>query len=226
MLEPRSLLLDKKFVLKSPAPWKLEGDGIMLIFKFKKDWVERDALLPKPLRGKFSGGLGMLLLTNHPESPVGAYRQLLFVPGKFRKKRKQAASHCFADTEASVQNLRANWGFPAKPSPIAWKSSPKRDWVSINQNDETIFSAEFETRGFSFPFSTALFPLRLCQTWNKLKFFTRLSGSGWGKLATVNKLELNPKFFPDIRGIAPLLAIRLSGFRLALPESTFRDEFV
>lgn len=226
MPENHSLILDKKFVLKSPAPWRLKGEGILLIFKFKQDWVEHKGNLPKHLRGKFKGGLGLILLVNYKETPVGPFREVLFIPGKFRKTKKQAITRILTDTEASAQNGRANWGIPKETLPIEWETRQNHDTVNVTKDGASIFSAEFESGGISIPFSTAFFPLRLCQTWNKLKYFTRLSGSGWGKLAKVKHLDLNPEYFPDIRGIAPILAMKVSPFLMRFPESTYRDDFI
>ncbi len=226
MPENHSLMSDKKFVLKSPAPWRLEGEGILLIFRFKSDWVENKGNLPKHLIGKFRGGLGLVLLANYQDTPVGPFREVLFIPGKFRKTKKQAITTIFTDTEVSTQNGRANWGMPKETLPIEWETTQNRDQVNVVKNGKTVFSAAFESAGISFPFSTALFPLRLCQTWNKLKYFSRLSGSGWGKLAKITQLDLDPDYFPDIRGIAPLLAIKVNPFFMRFPESTYRDDFI
>lgn len=225
MPENHSLLLDKKFVLKSPPPWKLEGEGILLIYRFKKEWVENHANLPNHLKGKFKGGLGFVMLVNYERTPVGPYHELLFIPGKFRKTKKQAITKIYVDSEVSTQNGRANWGIPKETLPIEWKKEENLDRVRVLKDGQSVFSGEFESGGFSFPVSTTLMPIRLCQTWNKLKYFTRPTGTGWGKLLKIKSLDLNPEFFPDIRGISPLLAIKVNPFRMRFPEATYRNEF-
>ena len=225
MPENHSLLLDKKFVLKSPPPWKLEGEGILLIFKFKKDWVENHANLPKHLKGKFKGGLGFVMLVNYESTPVGPYHELLFIPGKFRKTKKQAITKIYVDSEVSTQNGRENWGIPKETLPIYWGKDKNLDKVQVIKDGIPIFSGEFESRGISFPVSTAFLPIRLCQTWNKLKYFTRPTGTGWGKFVNIKSLDLNPEFFPDIRGISPLLAIKVNPFLMRFPKPTYQNEF-
>lgn len=226
MPENHSLILDKKYVLKSPAPWRLKGVGILLVYKLKREWVETYGNLPKHLKGKFKGGLGMLLLANYSESPVGPFHEILFIPGKFRKSRKQAVTRSFSDKEVSTQNLRSNWGIPTENVEIAWDTTPNQDRIRLAKNGDIFFSADFESGGLSFPLSTAFLPLRLCQTWNKLKYFTRLSGSGWGKLVKIKQLDLNPDLFPDIRGIHPLFAIKVNPFFIRFPKPTYREEHV
>ncbi len=88
MHENQLITKDLKLVLKSPPPWKLNGEAIILIFKFKKDWIEKFGLLPKHLKGRFKGGLGYVMLIKYEKSPVGPYHELLFLPGKFRKSKK------------------------------------------------------------------------------------------------------------------------------------------
>lgn len=226
MAKDPALIVDRKFVLKSTAPWRLKGQGILLIFKFSRDWVARKGHLPKHLKDKFKGGLGLILLTNYGDTPVGSFRELLFIPGKFRKTRKHAITTTITDTTVSAQNGLANWGIPKEVFPFNWETHRHYDRVSVIRDGSPIFSAEFETIGMTFPFSTAFFPLRICQTFNKMKYFTRLSGSGWGKIARVKSLEVNPAYFPDIRGITPLLAIKINSLLMRFPEPTYRNDLI
>lgn len=226
MPENHSILLDKKFVLKSPPPWKLQGEGILLIFKFKEEWVEAEGILPKHLKGKFKGGLGFVMLVNYQHTPVGPYHELLFIPGKFRKTKKQAITKIYVDSEVSAKNGQVNWGIPKETLPFEWKKDGNTDRVRVIKDGATIFSAEFETGGIPFPVSTTFLPIRLCQTWNKLKYYTRPTGTGWGKLTKIKSLDLNPEFFPDIRGLSPIMAIKVNPFSIRFPEPTYRNEII
>jgi len=40
---------------KKPAPWELSGDGYIFVFKFSKDFVEKNGFLPKNLKESFDG---------------------------------------------------------------------------------------------------------------------------------------------------------------------------
>lgn len=225
MPENHSILLEKTFVLKSPAPWKLKGEAIILIYKFKKEWIESQGNLPRHLIGKFNGGLGFVMLVNYENSPVGPYHEVLFIPGKFRKTKKLAITKIYTDSEVNTQNGRVNWGIPKETLPIEWEKEKKLDRVKVIKDGVAVFSAEFETGGISFPVSTALLPMRLCQTWNKVKYFTRPTGTGIGKLTKIKNLDLNPEYFPDIRGIKPLFAVKVYPFNMRFPEPTFHNEF-
>ncbi|SEF55550.1 acetoacetate decarboxylase family protein [Algoriphagus boritolerans] len=224
MHENQLITKDLKLVLKSPPPWKLNGEAIILIFKFKKDWIEKFGLLPKHLKGRFKGGLGYVMLIKYEKSPVGPYHELLFLPGKFRKSKKQAITKIYVDTLASAQNGRTNWGIPKETLPFIWKKEKNRDIIQLKSDNQVIFSTEITHGGISFPVSTSFLPINLCQTWNKVKYNTKPTGFGWGKLAKVQNLDLNPDFFPDIQKIKPLLAIRINPFQINFPEPTFEDE--
>jgi hypothetical protein len=226
MNENQLIAQTKPLVLKSPPPWKLSGEGIILIFKFNKNWVETSGLLPSHLQGKFRGGLGYVMLVNYENSPVGPYHELLIIPGKFRKSKKQAITKIYVDSEASTQNGRANWGIPKETLPFSWRKEANRDIIELKSGGQSIFSAEISHGGLSFPVTTSLLPISLCQTWNKTKYYTKPNGFGWGKLAKVEKLDLNPDFFPDIRGIKPLLAVKVNPFKIKFPKPTYGDEFI
>jgi hypothetical protein len=226
MPENHLIAKDLHLVLKSLPPWKLSGEGIILIFRFKKDWVENSALLPKHLKGKFRGGLGYVMLVDYEKSPVGPYHELLIIPGKFRKTKKQSITKIYVDSEASTQNGRNNWGIPKENLPISWKKKPGRDIVEIKSGEKIVFSTEITSGGISFPVTTTFLPISLCQTWDKVKYFTKPNGSGWGKLAKIKKLELDPEYFPDIRNIKPLLAVKVNPFHIKFPEPTYGDEII
>lgn len=211
-------------VLQAPPPWNLRGEGIILIFKFKKEWVEEHGQLPDNLKGKFKGGLGYVMLVDYEKSPVGPYHELLIIPGKFRKTNWQAITKIYVDSEASTLNGRTNWGIPKETLPFHWKKEPGKDTIEIRSGEKVVFSTEITHGGITFPVSTAFLPIRLCQTFQKVKYFTKPHGSGWGKLAKIQKLNLDPDFFPDIRGMKPLMAVKVSPFYIKFPKPIFKDE--
>ena len=209
---------------KVPAPWELMGEGIILIYKFSKDWVEEKSRLPTHLQGQFKGGLGFVMLVDYQKSPVGPYRELLIIPGKFGQPKKQAITHIYVDSEASTQNGRANWGIPKKTAPFTWEKSEGTDQISIFSDGKKVFSATVAHGGIPFPVTTSLIPIDLRQIWEKKTYLTKPKGKGWGKLAKIKNLELDPEFFPDIRGIRPLLAVKVNPFHIHFPQPTILDE--
>ena len=53
----------------APPPWTLRGEGIMLLYRFKKTWVESKSNLPAQLQGHFKGGFGYVMLVDYKQLP-------------------------------------------------------------------------------------------------------------------------------------------------------------
>ncbi len=202
----------------APAPWELSGSGIILIYNFSKNWVEQFGQLPDHLRGCFKGGLGYIMLVNYEKSPVGPYKELLFIPGKFSNSSKQSITKIYVDSEASTQNGRANWGIPKFTLPMEWNSINGKEEFKMMKGDEIVFQCDIKSGGISFPVTTALLPIDLHQVWEDQEFLTKPSGSGWGKLAKVEIKKCNTDFFPPIDSVKPLLAVKVNPFHIKFPE--------
>jgi hypothetical protein len=200
-----------------PAPWTLQGEGIVLLFHFKKDWVAKAGNLPTHLQGKFKGGFGYVMLVDYQISPVGPYKELLFIPGKFWEEKLQAITTIFVDSEASTMNGRANWAIPKQTADFRWVKKKGLDQVEVLLGGKQVFAADIRHGGLPFPMSTSLLPLRLKQQLDGQTLFTQPQGRGYGKLARLSNLDLDPQLFPDIRGIKPLLALKVKPFTLHFP---------
>ncbi len=201
-----------------PAPWTLRGEGIILLFRFKKSWVDQAANLPEYLHQKFKGGFGYVMLVDYQESPVGPYKELLFIPGKFGEEKLQSITTIFVDSDASTLNGRANWAIPKQTADFHWQKEKGLDRVDVTLNGKPVFQASIRSGGISFPMSTGLLPIRLRQELEDQVLFTQPEGKGWGKLARIQEVEVDPQLFPDIRGIKPILAMKVSPFTLTFPK--------
>ncbi len=208
---------------KFPPPWDLKGEGIILVFKFPKKWVEENGQIPGYLKGQFKGGLGYLMLVNYTESPVGPYRELLLIPGKFGKHRKQSITKIFVDSDLSTMNGRANWGIPKETMDFDWEESDGEIQVRVKSRNQVFFDCSIRPFGFSFPASTALLPIDLYQQWEGKEFFTKPSGKGKGKLAKVNFNNIKADFFPSVNQVKPLLAVHIRPFQIHFPKPSIRE---
>ena len=212
---------DLKLYKQAPAPWKLQGEGIILVYKFSKKWVETHGNLPEHLKGKYRGGLGYLMLVNYHTSPVGPYMELLFIPGKFAPYTKQVITKIYVSTEVSTQNGHVNWGIPKETLPFSWEKNEGHEFIQVNTDDKTIFSCEIKTVLFPFPISTSVLPIDLHQSWDGVDFFTKPSGNGWGKFAKVKNLQIDSAYFPDLSAQKPLFAVKIAPFRIKFPEANY-----
>lgn len=199
-------------------PWELDGEGVILIYKFSRDWVNRSPLLSQQQKANFNGGLGYVMLVNYLHSPVGPYKELLWIPGKFLPHRRQAITTIFVNTQASTENGRFNWGIPKETQPIDWVSEQNKDMIVVGDPTEPILRCELNNGGPAFPMTTRLLPIRLHQELDGATFRTNPSGSGWAKLARLANVQLNPERFPDISIAKPLICLKVKPFRLQFPR--------
>lgn len=205
----------------TPPPWTLLGDGYMLFYKFSRDFVAQQGFVPTELAGRFDGFFGAVMLVNYRESPVGPYHELLFIPGKFRTPlgRRYSITRIVVDSEASTVNGRANWGIPKFTNTFEVKKDGTTERIRVlDDQGKPGFEIALRAGGLHFPVTTALVPLRLYQVWEGKTYDTTPKGSGKGQLARVLDLHVNPAFFPDVSLVKPLLALKVSGFRMWFPK--------
>ncbi len=214
--------------MTAPAPWSLRGDGYLIFYKFSREFAEELGFIPSELTGKFDGFLGNIMLVNYHTSPVGPYRELLFMPGKFsvNGQRRYSITKIYVNSAASTDNGRANWGIPKETVDF------RRNLVSKNflggdteriellkPNGEPFFSITLTAGGFKFPVTTSMIPIHLVQYLNQKTYFTSPKGSGKGQLATIKNIEVDPRYFPDVSKATPLTILKVSDFVMEFPES-------
>ena len=199
------------------GPWKLKGEGIILAYKFKKDWVEQNGFLTDKLKGKFKGGLGYVMLVRYTVSPAGPYNELLFIPGKFSPENKQSITKIYVDSKSSTENGRYKWGIPKETVPIIWKKNGKTDTIGIGSEEDPILFCKISSGGIPFPASTKLLPIRLFQELEGKTFLTDPKGYGWGKFAKIESMKVNSAYFPDISKLKPLLCVKINPFTMEFP---------
>jgi hypothetical protein len=217
----------------APAPWSLRGDGYMIFYKFSREFVEKLGFVPPELSGKFDGYLGSIMLVNYQSSPVGPYRELLFIPGKFKlddkngiNNRPQSITKIYVNSAKSTQNGRENWGIP-KETVVFRRNLVDKNFISgdtecielLDAAGEPFFSITLRAFGLSFPITTAMMPIHLMQKLNAKTYFTTPSGKGKGQLASIKDIKVNPDYFPDITQAKPLMVIKVSDFTMEFPDS-------
>lgn len=209
-----------------PAPWSLRGKGYILIYKFKRDFVEKYGNVPDFLRGHYAGGFGSVMLVDYLQSDAGPYGELLFIPGKFdfKGKKLNTISKIYVSSAESVVNGRANWGIPKEQAQFDFEKLNSRE-ERIRVSFDGILVAEFVIRSgvIPFPVSTKLLPFPLVQRHEEKYFYTTFSGSGTGRFAKIEKLEVNSRLFPDISLCSPIAAIRVEPFAITFPQPLIED---
>ena len=209
-----------------PAPWDLQGKGYLILYKFKRGFVEQNGCVPKFLAGSFSGGFGSVMLVDYKESNAGPYGELLFIPGKFRfgGKKLDTISKIYVSTMESVVNGRVNWGIPKEQAEFSFEEIDDGTEKATVTVDGKI-AAEFTLKSgkFSFPVSTKLLPFPLVQQYNGKHYFTDFFGKGKGRLAKIAGIKINSALFPDVSLCRPIAVIRVDPFQITFPEAKIEN---
>ncbi len=204
-------------------PWKLRGHGWILLYRFDRDFITDNNLIPPHLAGDYRGGIGAVMLVDYSSSPVGPYRELLFIPGIFRHGRRYyAIQTIYVSTQASVVNGRENWGIPKQLADFDIQETDEQteSW-QVSVDGRTIFSATLESGVLRFPVNTIFnpFPARLLQQHADGRLLSTLPRAGGviSPTATCHHLAANGDDFPDITQQQSIGTLEAVNVRLTFP---------
>ena len=207
------------------APWNLEGKGYILLYRFKRDFINQNVKLPEFLEDKFSGGFGAVMLVDYNSSDAGPYGELLFIPGKFKHKKKKlnTISHIYVSSMESVVNGRRNWGIPKKQAQFTFQALGQgREQILVTRGEQKIAEFTIRAKKLKFPVSTKLLPFPLVQKFKERYYYTKFFGSGIGRLAKLEKITINTDLFPDFSEYKPLAVIKVEPFSITFPKAKIR----
>lgn len=201
----------------APAPWKLTGSGYLIFYRFEEAFVA--PWIPDSLKDRWRGGIGGIGFVDYRKSDVGAYRELLFIPGRFDdgKKNRHSITQIFVSTYASVISGRANWGIPKERADFDIKMLPDGGDILTASAIDGGMIAQFHVRQglVKLPLpSTRLCPVTISQWYEGSLYRTRFWGSGRLSLLEVESAQGDGRNFPDVSGVQPIGAFKISDFRL------------
>lgn len=202
---------------KVPAPWELKGNGYIIAFKFPKEFTEKNSFIPSSMKKRFSAGIGSVMLIDYNESAVGPYRELLFIPGKFKfpKKKIYSITKIYVSSKESVVNGKLNWGIPKELADFKIEHVAKnKERITVSKDNSIIMDVTLHTRGPTMPFFTKMFPLSLVQETVDNIYYTQLHGKGKEKMAKIIDVSVNQKYFPNISKLKPLFTVKIENFKL------------
>ncbi len=221
-------------MLRVPPPWHLAGDGWIFLFTLRPWFLRNGRFLPPELMGDdFEGELGAVMLVDYRESPVGPYRELLFLAGRNRRWRNHRFSvlRIYVSTEASAVSGRENWALPKVVGDfevIPQKDGSERVIVlrdGLAEVDLTVASGG----GPPLPALSFIAPpsWRTIEQYRDGKVYrTRLSGMGVAKRAELRDFRTEPTLFPDVDEGRLLAGFRIERFRLRLPRPEITPAYV
>jgi hypothetical protein len=210
-------------VIHAPAPWTLRGDAWVLLFRFREAALHDAHYLPPELRQRPLSGPSVIMFVDYTESPVGPYRELLYMPGRFdfgAGLRAWSVTRIFVSTWESVINGRINWGIPKHRADFRRERIGRRDTIRIAVDDRTVAAFEFVPLGPSLPVPAGLLPAamrRLVQYLDGRRFELVLTARGRVGLARLCARHTDSTLFPDLTSARRLLAVRIPQFTLTFP---------
>jgi Acetoacetate decarboxylase (ADC) len=212
-----------KPLIIAPAPWTLTGNGIILLYRFSRKWIEENGFLADYQQDSFKGIVGSVMLVDYHTSPVGPYRELLFIPGYFKMGGKNtfSISKIYVSSQESVWNGIENWGIPKELADFTIEQPDERSRVfTASLNDQSFFEATVKRGRFSFPFSSALFPFNITQRLGQDLLLTKPSAKGKAYFADIQNVKINSNLFPDLSALRPLAALVVEDFEMTFPVPT------
>jgi hypothetical protein len=162
------------------------------------------------------------MLVDYEESPVGPYRELLLVAGRFDTPSGRGFSipRILVSSQASVAAGRAHWGLPKELADFRSEpEGPRSERVCVSQDGAVLFSAHLQRGLVPFPIVAAPWPLpfTLAQPFEGRTFRTVLRGVGLARRARILSARVDPARFPDVFASAPILGLHIAPFHLVFP---------
>jgi hypothetical protein len=212
-----------------PAPWHLEGTGVIIVFPSHKSNVLDSAFIGEDNRANYKGGMGAVMLVHYTNAPCGPYDELLYIPGLFEFNRKSylRITKIFVSTQESIEWGRRNWAIPKELAKFDWKQA-KDEWnidVTHPTSGNNIYSVSLTPRFFSFPITTSLLPWNLLQRQEPAYaagddhfLETPLQGNGSARICFIDRVE-GSKDFPDYHPMSygPRIAVAVDPFKMTFP---------
>lgn len=204
-------------------PWELRGNGHILFSWGDKSRNLQDAFIPNGLKPWYRGLINLTMFVNYKSSPVGPYRELLYIPGVFLGGGQApffSISKIYVDSISSTVSGRANWGIPKEMASFRLERAHGNEVVSVIKDDKEFVSYDLKAFGPKLPIAVNLFPPSLRRFGQLLdgKFFKYVfDGKGYMQLAKVNNLQSDRGLFPDLRARSPFLSLSITNFSLRFP---------
>lgn len=209
----------------APAPWALRGEAYAFFTKLPLPRGRAELFASSELAEARFGQLGCVMFVDYSASPVGPYRELLFIPGTFRfgKHRRPSITKIYVSTRASVENGRRNWGIPkelAEFDVAEGGDGVKR--VTMRVDGRTAVELWFRHGKLALPITSSILPRAartLGQTLGGQTFEVTPSARGRIHRAQVLHAWSDPRVFCALAADRVVACARLSKLELSFPRA-------
>lgn len=203
--------------------FRFTGSGYLLFYKFPPALVKKQANIPDYLEDRFAGGIGCVAIANYTDSDVGAFQELLFIPGTFNLRNKKSGSITigYVSKSAAIENSMQNWAVNKQTADFVFqKRSSSVEEITVGIGGESIFNIRLKTSGlFSFNVNQTIIPYNFLHKRELTYFYTAIQAKGKAKKAKVERVSSSPDYFPDLSGLKPIKAVKLEKFIYLAPPA-------
>lgn len=206
----------------APPPWKLTGEGIVLLYHFPEEFNQQYGFMESYQGEGFKAGIGAVMMVEYKSADVGPYFELLYIPGVFSigGKLTFSISRIFVSTYDSVWNGRQNWGLPKEMADFTSVKRPYGERVyEVEVNGQLVCEAHVKPWSPAIPFSNKLIPwTRIVQQQQDQLLLTRPIASGHMRLASLKHMVTDAALFPPVHQLKPLAVLSIPDFLMTFPH--------
>src|SRR3989344_1372288 len=147
----------------TPPPWTLKGEGYILVFRFPKDFIEKQGFIPDFLKDSFKGGSGCVMLLDCKESKLGPLKELLFMPGEFyyNDEKVYSITKIYTSSKKDAECSRENWGLMKELADFRIeKKDDNVERIIISRGKDSIMDITLKISRLSLPILATVLPPR------------------------------------------------------------------
>lgn len=211
----------------APAPWHLTGSAFIMVYHFPRAFLRQYGFLAPYQKPSLKGWVGAVIMADYQNTPVGPYKELLFVPGFFKLhgKLRFSVSKAYVSTYDSVWNGQQNWGVPKEQADFrVQKRADGSHLFDVAMGSNVFFHADLRAGGLGFPLSSRVIPFfRLAQELNDQLFRFRPRIEGKAQLSFVSELDIQDSYFPPVQELAPLAILHMKDFKMRFPAARISE---
>ena len=207
----------------APAPWSLTGRGYIVLLRSPRDAAATGT--PDALATAKRSGPALMMFVDYATSGVGPYRELLYIPGRFREGdgHHWSITRIVVSSEASVRAGRANWGIPKELADFDLRpAAGGGERITVTRGDRTLAELEFDAPGLRLPGGGGLLPAplrRMVQYRHDRRYLFTPGARGPIAWTALRSLVTDGEYFPALGPECVLAALAAPDFKLTFPAA-------
>ncbi len=205
--------------------FRLRGSAFALLYRLPREALLASRAVPDEARDGFRGGTSALLLADYESSDLGPHREVLFVPGRFACEAGSfhSVTRGWVSSGAVAARGLPSWGLRRELAEVTIERSGPVHRVTLSRPDRSPIAAFTLRAGrLGVPVTADLLPAARRTILQRVEgggLLTTLAGRASLGPARVESVRVFCDDLPDLSRIQPVMAVRLEGLSLALPEA-------